>query len=441
MNQIQTYLKQAVMLLRQHRLFTTIYVAGTGLSIALVMTLFLVFYVKFAPVYPEYNRNRTLVVGAMRTIMKDSTNTNYWCGMASYQLVPHFRQMPHAEAVTGTTLGYEPRFISLPNSAQQLPVLCRYADADFWQVFTFRFVQGKPFTNADVSSSRKEVVIPQRLARRLYSTSDEAVGQPLVLDGLTYRVCGVVDDVSAATPASNGNVWLPLSLSPNGAMQDASTFEAPGDLFVGSVDIYLTARSSGDKEALKEEVCEWMRKSNAANPTFVNQLMGQPDDYWKSTFRMNMCSAPDMTETLSSFALILLALLVIPAMNLCGMVSSRMDERLSEMGIRKSYGASGSTLVRQALWENLLLTCLGGLVGLLLSYLIVWTANEWILTLFDDFVMPGSNAPRFTFEMLFSGWVFLATLGVCVLLNLLSTLIPTVWALRKPIIQSINMKD
>ena len=46
---IKLYLKQAWTMIKQHRLFTGIYVVGTGLSIALVMTLFIIFYVKFAP--------------------------------------------------------------------------------------------------------------------------------------------------------------------------------------------------------------------------------------------------------------------------------------------------------------------------------------------------------------------------------------------------------
>ena len=59
---IKLYMKQAWTMMRQNKLFTSIYVAGTGLSIALVMTLFIIFYVKFAPVYPEYNRNRILTL-------------------------------------------------------------------------------------------------------------------------------------------------------------------------------------------------------------------------------------------------------------------------------------------------------------------------------------------------------------------------------------------
>lgn len=51
---LKNYFKQAWTLMRQNRLFTGIYVVGTGLSIALVMTLFIIFYVKSsAPSIPS----------------------------------------------------------------------------------------------------------------------------------------------------------------------------------------------------------------------------------------------------------------------------------------------------------------------------------------------------------------------------------------------------
>jgi ABC-type antimicrobial peptide transport system permease subunit len=47
-----------------------------------------------------------------------------------------------------------------------------------------------------------------------------------------------------------------------------------------------------------------------------------------------------------------------------------MDERLSEMGVRKAYGATNQSLIGQVLTENLLLTFVGGLLGLMLAYAI-----------------------------------------------------------------------
>ena len=62
---IKLYLKQAWTLIKQNKLFTSIYVVGTGLSIALTMTMFIIFYVKFAPIYPRseerFIRNTTAI--------------------------------------------------------------------------------------------------------------------------------------------------------------------------------------------------------------------------------------------------------------------------------------------------------------------------------------------------------------------------------------------
>jgi len=136
-----------------------------------------------------------------------------------------------------------------------------------------------------------------------------------------------------------------------------------------------------------------------------------------------------------------LALLFIPAMNLCGMISSRMDERMSELGVRKAYGATNASLISQVLTENLLLTLVGGLVGLALAYLIALTGGEWVYHLMDEgFQFLGGVEASFTMEMLFNPTLFLTVFGLCVLLNLISALVPTVLALRHSIIYSIQTK-
>ncbi|MDR1004965.1 MAG: ABC transporter permease [Prevotellaceae bacterium] len=433
---ITLYLKQAWILIKQQRLFTGIYVLGTGLSIALVMTVFIIFYVKFAPIYPEYNRNRTLVVKSVKVTMEDPKSTNLWCGTVSDRIAGMMADLPHLEAVTATATDWQPKFITLPDGIEQLETKVRYADAGFWQVFTFRFLYGKPFTQADIDARRPELVIPQSLSERLFATAD-AVGREVQMDGMAYRVCGVVADASSATPASSGDVWMPASFNSSATSVYSDNHEVR---LLGDWSIYLTAAAAADKEALKEEVRDLFRKYNQNDEHFVSDFSGQPDDYWASTFRFDACNAPDLTNTIGTFALLFLALLIIPGMNLSGMVASRMDNRIAEMGIRKTYGATRGNLISQVLWENLLLTCLGGLLGLLLSYLIVLTSSHWILTLFDTWVEP-DKAPQFTFEMLFNPLVFAAAFLLCVALNLISAFVPTAWALRHPIIQSIQMKN
>lgn len=427
---IKLYLKQAWTLIRQHRLFTGIYVVGTGLSIALTMTMFIIFYVKFAPIYPEYNRDRMIVLKMMKSYPKD--NDKSWnCSGVSYDVVKMLQDLPHLDAIGAASRNYRENYVKLPELNEPISITPLYADAGFWQVFTFRFLYGKPFTQADIDAKRREVVIPVSLAKRLFAT-DDVVDRSFSMDAKEYRVCGVVDDVSAATPSSVGDIWMPITL--NSWIISDNT----GKL-VGNTQIYMTAPTAADKEALKEDVREVFRKFNLAAPKYMNDLMGQPDDYWTSTFRVDSCRAPDLASELRVYLYMLLALLFIPAMNLSGMMSSRMDERLSELGVRKTYGATNGSLIGQVLWENLLLTCIGGLLGLLISYLIVLTASDWILTLFDSYT-DVEKTPFLSFEMLFNPMVFCTAFGLCVLLNLISALIPAVWALRRTIIQSLNSK-
>ena len=191
---------------------------------------------------------------------------------------------------------------------------------------------------------------------------------------------------------------------------------------------------------MRAEVQDDFRKYNLQTSEYENDLMQQPDDFWKSTFRKNSCEAPDWVELLKGLIYILLSLLFIPAMNLSGMISSRMDHRLCELGVRRAYGATNKILLGQVLWENLLLTCLGGLIGILLSYLIVLTASDWILNLFDDCVNDPDKTPFLSFEMLFNPWIFSFAFVLCVLLNLISAFVPALWSLRHTIIQSLNTK-
>ena len=57
------------------------------------------------------------------------------------------------------------------------------------------------------------------------------------------------------------------------------------------------------------------------------------------------------------------------------MISSRMEGRLAEMGVRKSFGTGRKMLLPNVMWENLLLTALGGALGLLLAWLALYVGR------------------------------------------------------------------
>ena len=170
-------------------------------------------------------------------------------------------------------------------------------------------------------------------------------------------------------------------------------------------------------------------------------MFGQPDTWWENYFRTSCAGEPDIASAIRGILYMLLAFLFIPALNLCGMISSRMDERMSELGVRKAYGATNRSIVLQVLTENLLLTLVGGLLGLALAYTLVCMGGELVLSIFNEDMYFDRDYPMaIHLEMLINLPLFLTVLGVCVLLNLISALVPTIVALRHPIIYSIHSK-
>lgn len=428
---IKGYIKQAWNLMKQNKLFTGIYVAGTGLSIAMTMTVFIVLYVKFAPIYPEYNRDRTLVMKYISRTKKDKSPGKS-ASYLPYKMVEMLRELPHLDKIGALWKQGQGYSVTIPQTQTEISINCTFADKGYWEVFTYRFLNGRPFTDAEVASSLPVVILSESMAKALTGNTD-AVGKYIKINGNEHQVCGVVEDVSAVTPVTNADLFLPLHF------WQRSKFSMG---LLGGLELYMTATSVSDKKALKAEIQDVINRYNQEDMNYEWNLMEQPDDYWKSTFRTNMHEAPKMKELTKGLLYILFALLFIPALNLSGMISSRMNRRVAEIGVRKSYGATNAQIIRQVLSENLMLTLVGGIVGILFSYVMVLLANEWIMYIFTEvhYINPFIASPVFTFEMLFNPTLFILVLGLCLVLNLISALIPTVWALRRPIVECLYTK-
>jgi putative ABC transport system permease protein len=105
--------------------------------------------------------------------------------------------------------------------------------------------------------------------------------------------------------------------------------------------------------------------------------------------------------------------LLIAYSNVANLLLVRGDGRRKEIGVRVAMGANKKTLIRQVLTESVLLSLIGGLLGLLLSFLGVRIFNVWAPFWF----------PRET-GLLVDGRVLLFTFGTCVLTGVAFGLIP-----------------
>jgi putative ABC transport system permease protein len=109
----------------------------------------------------------------------------------------------------------------------------------------------------------------------------------------------------------------------------------------------------------------------------------------------------------------------LPAVNLMALNFARIQERGEEIAVRKSFGAAASVLRGQFLFENILMTLTGGLIGIILSYFVVALLGN-SLTISVNFM---SSVPL-TFS--FNYKVFVAALVSCLIFGLMSGYLPAV---------------
>ncbi len=425
---ILTHFKQAWQLLRQNKLFSTIYIVGTALAIASTTIFALIYYIRLAPVYPEYKRNQIYSASFVTQTNKD--NNKYSSPSFSYDIMNKlFYNLENAEVVSGYIEEPGLQLIHIPNQEKYYEIIKRSSDPAYFKILDFEFLAGAPFTQADFDAGVHKLVISDRAAEKMFSSPEEAIGKTVSLDFSDYEVCGVFREGSAINQFSFVQAIAPYTA---GKLYKQAYSPIEGWLSA----IILTDNPDG----VKAEMDDFCRRFAAENDLLEINFLNQP---YSATFRA-LAASPyeeiDIMAILRFNLLILLTLLIVPALNLSGMIAGRMDIRHNELSIRKSFGATRGRLLSQVLWENLFLTIIGGIFGLVLTWLIL---SSDAVAIFANIgsqrqYMNSAIDIRLTTDMLFAPAVFVFAFLVCVILNILSALIPAWSALRKPIVKSLK---
>jgi putative ABC transport system permease protein len=111
-----------------------------------------------------------------------------------------------------------------------------------------------------------------------------------------------------------------------------------------------------------------------------------------------------------------------------------VTERTREIGVRKALGARRRHILTQFLLEALTITCLGGVMGIALSYLLVWAigTRPFLATLLDD------PTRRTDIQLVMSGSILLTSTAILGLAGVLSGLWPAVRASRLDPIEALR---
>lgn len=424
---LRLYFQQALFHLRENPIITWVSILGTALSICMIMVLVITFQVRLVDCEPEVNRSRSLYVSAMSVRHKGDYKNSSNARMSVRTGKECFKALTTAEAVTLISLPEKVRAsLSVGNKTTADMI---QTDENFWHIFKFRFLYGKAFSKADSDAGLPRAVISATVARQLFGTT-EVAGKTIQLNQVDYIVTGVVADVSVLATSAYAQVWVPYNST------DISKLSW-WDNTMGQMRAVIMAYSKRDFPAIREEVELLQNKYNEGMRDSEVFYRGQPDERFTNLYR-KWSNTPDTKAIILRYILVIAILLIVPAINLSSMTLSRMRRRMTEIGVRKAFGATGGELMRQVFFENLLLTLFAGILGLALSYAATFLLNGFLFNNSSNAYLGGETT--LTPGMLLSPWAFVAALGFCLLMNLLSAGIPAWRASRMNITDAINQR-
>lgn len=426
------YCKQALAQLRQQPLISFVSIAGTALSIFLIMLVVMIQQVKTAPFAPESNRDRFLHVEYTTLANRAWGSGNTSNGPMSPQTAREcFQTLKTPEEVTIYSCNY--MLTRTPLSLPGQPTVgadLRQTDDRYWRVFDFAFIDGKPFDRAAFDAGQPVAVLTESVARAVFGTATEVAGREFLLNHAPYRVAGVVRDVSTLASSGYAQVWVPYTSTDMGSMIWT------GD-HMGLMSVTILARSREDFPAIREEcnrrLAEYNQVIGADGWEIISR--GRPYDQETQSVAFDASSEPDVQQARRQRWIIYLILLIVPAINLSSMTQSRLRQRVAEIGVRRAFGSTCTELMGQIVMENLVVTLWAGIVGLLMSVAFAYLGNS---LLFAREFSATLNPPQVDASILLHASTFGWALLFCFVLNLLSTGFPAWRASRIGIVNALG---
>lgn len=409
------YFKQAIEMLKQNKFISIITVIGTALAIMMIMVIIVTDSIKKTNIPPEINRDRTMY---LRNEIKKAKDGK---GMQSNGAISY-----------GIYKGYltdlkKPEFVSLQqdswnkavvttaeNEMDRMGLKLKITDANFWKIMDLTFVGGSSYSEEDFKSGLKKAVITEETAKKLYG-NESALGKTIKVDFNPYVVIGIIKNISPIFNYAHSDIYIP--------------YTSRGNYEEDSFLILLLAKDKSDFNAISEEIRAAERKFNATDTKWNLTLMG-PFNHSVQLLNASSNEEPNEKGYNRKMIFILCLLLLIPAINLSSFSLSRIKKRTEEIGVRKAFGAKKYVILIQVLYENFITSIIGGIIGLILSYVVVIWLKQWLLG-----VESGSDLPIETFVSI---PIFVAVFIVCMLLNLLSAGIPAYRASRIKIVDSLS---
>ncbi len=230
------------------------------------------------------------------------------------------------------------------------------ADANFMSVRNLTLAEGSFITDSGVRGLGREAVLGATVARDLFGEGAAAVGETIRINKINFRVTGVL------------------------AAKGGFGFSGPDDMVIVPITTMQKILAGVDYlSTISVSVADKNRMNEVRDN--INIVLSEKHRVDEPDF--SIISQEDILGTLSqvinTFTVFLASIagisLVVGGIGIMNMMLTTVTERTREIGLRKAIGATKSDINRQFLAEAVLLTFIGGFLGIILGWAISFTVT------------------------------------------------------------------
>jgi putative ABC transport system permease protein len=292
------------------------------------------------------------------------------------------------------------------------------ATAGFFDVLGVVPAEGRGFLPEEDREGGADVaIISDSFRNSHFGAAPDLIGQAIALDGKSVTVVGVLPaNFHFPFQQPEPDVWLPRVFDPVAL--------TPAMIRTGASFLAVYARLQP-----RESLAQSQAELNAINETYKKDFPGYVD---ASNYSLEIVSLKEsLVGPLRVTLLLLLSavgfVLLIGCTNIASMLLARSTTRQKEIAIRQALGASPPRLVRQLLTESVLLSALGGIVGVALA--------AGCLRLLR--LLPPGTIPRIG-EVTLDAGVLIFSLVLCVVTGIAFGLVPSLLASHRDVNETLK---
>ncbi len=410
---LRNYIKIAWKVLGRNKFFTFVSLFGISFTLAVLIVIISLLDNMLRPSYPEPNRDRSLYANRVR-LQNEERNSSTISSAGFYFLQEHVKNLKTPEKIGIISNGTATNtFVG----GRKLRLELKYTDDVIWEIYDHEFIEGKAYNNSNISNNEYVAIITEETRDDYFGEGQQVVGKTIITDNTSYRVIGVIKNVPSIPPGPEADIFVPYNTSKS----DLSRKQ-----YVGGYIGVILAHHKRDFPKIKEEFQEMVDKIEIPADNNLTVLTA-----WVFS-QKEIISHLATRETNENSVIIFFSLLIggmllfmlLPTLNLVNINVSRIMERASEIGVRKAFGATSGTLAIQFIVENIILTLIGGLIGLGLAFGILIFIQNADLISYTNFSINYK--------------VFFIAILLCVVFGFLSGVLPAIRMSRMQVVNAIK---